>query len=269
MGADRAVACRRRRFIRWAVTRRGFPTVDAMDAIMLVLRTGMQWNALNATGVCSSSSAHRRFQEWEQAGVFHEIWRQGLLDYDEAGRDRLVVAGGRRRDEQGAARRRRRRARIPLTGPRGGEAFGPHRGAGVPVGLDHDGANRNDHKLLKGTLDSIPIERPEPTAEHPQGLCSGQGLRQPRRPRAARRLRAHAAHPRSRRGDRPQGTATRTGERAAGSSRPATPGSTATAAILIRWSKKDENHLALLQLASGLIAFKSAHATRTATALPG
>jgi putative transposase len=30
--------------------------------------------------------------------------------------------------------------------------------------------------------------------------------------------------------------------------------------ILIRWSKKDENHLALLQLASGLIAFKKAHA---------
>src|SRR4051812_39204885 len=55
----------------------------AMDAILLVLRTGMQWNALNATGVCSSSSAHRRFQEWEQAGVFHEIWRQGLLAYDE------------------------------------------------------------------------------------------------------------------------------------------------------------------------------------------
>jgi putative transposase len=55
---------------------------EAMDAILLVLRTGMQWNALNATGVCSSSSAHRRFQEWERAGLFHEIWRQGLLDYD-------------------------------------------------------------------------------------------------------------------------------------------------------------------------------------------
>ena len=53
-----------------------------MDAILLVLRTGMQWNALNASGICSSSAAHRRFQEWEQAGVFHEIWRQGLLDYD-------------------------------------------------------------------------------------------------------------------------------------------------------------------------------------------
>jgi transposase len=54
-----------------------------MDAILLVLRTGMQWNALDAIGVCNSSTAHRRFQEWERAGVFHEIWRQGLLDYDE------------------------------------------------------------------------------------------------------------------------------------------------------------------------------------------
>jgi putative transposase len=59
------------------------PDRDAMDAILLVLRTGMQWNALNLTGPCSSSSAHRRFQEWERAGVFHEIWRLGLLDYDE------------------------------------------------------------------------------------------------------------------------------------------------------------------------------------------
>lgn len=54
-----------------------------MDAILLVLRTGMQWNALDGTGVCNSSTAHRRFQQWERAGVFHEIWRQGLLDYDE------------------------------------------------------------------------------------------------------------------------------------------------------------------------------------------
>jgi putative transposase len=58
------------------------PDRDAMDAILMVLRTGMQWNALDASGICSSSSAHRRFQEWERAGVFAEIWRQGLLDYD-------------------------------------------------------------------------------------------------------------------------------------------------------------------------------------------
>jgi hypothetical protein len=36
--------------------------------------------------------------------------------------------------------------------------------------------------------------------------------------------------------------------------------------ILIRWSRKDESHLALLQLSSGLIAFKKAHlATHAST----
>jgi putative transposase len=59
------------------------PNRDAMNAILLVLRTGMQWNALSATGICSSSSAHRRFQEWSEAGVFEQFWRHGLLKYDE------------------------------------------------------------------------------------------------------------------------------------------------------------------------------------------
>jgi hypothetical protein len=40
-------------------------------------------------------------------------------------------------------------------------------------------------------------------------------------------------------------------------------------ALLIRWSKKPENHLALLQLACGLIAFKKAHSARLTGALPG
>src|SRR3989304_5302935 len=72
------------------------PDRAAMDAIFLVLRTGMQWNALNATGICSSSSAHRRFQEWAQAGVFAEFWRQGLLAYDEVkGIEGAGLAGGR------------------------------------------------------------------------------------------------------------------------------------------------------------------------------
>jgi len=60
------------------------PDRRVMNAILLVLRTGMQWNALRASGICNSSTAHRRFQEWERAGVFHEIWRRGLLDYDAA-----------------------------------------------------------------------------------------------------------------------------------------------------------------------------------------
>ena len=53
-----------------------------MDAIFFVLRTGCQWNALRETTICSSSSAHRRFQEWVAAGVFEAFWREGLLAYD-------------------------------------------------------------------------------------------------------------------------------------------------------------------------------------------
>src|SRR5437763_15956572 len=55
---------------------------SAMNAIFFVLKTGCQWNALNATGICSSSSAHRRFQEWTEAGVFRHLWRLGLSEYD-------------------------------------------------------------------------------------------------------------------------------------------------------------------------------------------
>lgn len=54
----------------------------AMNGILFVLRTGCQWNALTATGIVTSSSAHRRFMEWTRAGVFKKFWKRGLLEYD-------------------------------------------------------------------------------------------------------------------------------------------------------------------------------------------
>lgn len=59
------------------------PNRAAMDAILLVLRTGMQWNALDGTRICTCSSAYRRFREWIDAGVFAKFRRTGLLEYDE------------------------------------------------------------------------------------------------------------------------------------------------------------------------------------------
>lgn len=58
------------------------PDRRALDDIFLVLRTGMQWRALMATGLCRSSSAYRCYWEWLAAGVFWAFWRQGLLMYD-------------------------------------------------------------------------------------------------------------------------------------------------------------------------------------------
>ena len=67
----------------WGMHNPRVPDRSAMDAILFVARTGCQWNALNQTGICSSSSAHRRFMEWTEAGVFEALWRKGLLAYDQ------------------------------------------------------------------------------------------------------------------------------------------------------------------------------------------
>jgi transposase len=56
---------------------------DCLNGIFFRLRTGCQWKALSATGLCASSTAHDRFQEWAEAGVFLEFWKAGLLAYDE------------------------------------------------------------------------------------------------------------------------------------------------------------------------------------------
>ena len=58
------------------------PDRVCMDAIFFVLRTGCQWKALDATKFCPGSTAHDRFQEYVQEGVFFEMWKAGLLEYD-------------------------------------------------------------------------------------------------------------------------------------------------------------------------------------------
>ena len=52
----------------------------AMDGILLVLRTGCKWTTLDASGICSHSSAHRRFREWKTAGIFEQFRKHGLLN---------------------------------------------------------------------------------------------------------------------------------------------------------------------------------------------
>jgi transposase len=101
------------------------PRVDdrkAMDAIFFALRTGCQWNALNATGICSSSSAHRRFQEWTAAGVFEKLWAMGLKEYDalkgidwtwqsmDGAMTKAPLGGGKNRPQPHGPGQRRRQA---------------------------------------------------------------------------------------------------------------------------------------------------------------
>lgn len=102
----------------------------AMDAILFVLRTGCQWNALNGTGICSSSSAHRRFQEWTQAGVFEEFWRLGLVALDaldgidwswlamDGAMTKAPLGGEKNRPQSYGSRKRRRQTQPTDRGAR-------------------------------------------------------------------------------------------------------------------------------------------------------
>lgn len=123
-------------------------------------------------------------------------------------------------------------------------------------------------KLLRQTLCSILVARPQPTEEEPQGLCLDRGYDYPEIASLARAF-AFQPHIRARgeeielKAHNPGWKARRWVVEAAHSWLNRNRG------ILIRWCKKACNHLALLQLASGLIAFKKARAARLAQALSG
>ena len=53
------------------------------EAIVYVLRTGCQWKALPTERFGSASAIHKRFLEWQKAGVFEALWQAGLAEYDD------------------------------------------------------------------------------------------------------------------------------------------------------------------------------------------
>ena len=60
------------------------PARQVFEAVVYVLRTGCQWKALPKERFGSASAVHKRFLEWEKAGVFEAIWKAGLAEYDHA-----------------------------------------------------------------------------------------------------------------------------------------------------------------------------------------
>jgi hypothetical protein len=127
--------------------------------------------------------------------------------------------------------------------------------AGIPVGVVIDGANRNDCKLTELTIQSIPIARPPPTPDAPQGVCLDKAYDHEfvreiltnldltphirGRGEEARELRADLGH-RARRWvvERIHSWINR------------------YRAMLVRWSKKTENHAALLKFSLALITWQ-------------
>jgi putative transposase len=93
----------------------------AFEAIVYVLRTGIQWNALPRE-VGASSTVHDRFQAWERAGFFKAVWQAGLSEYDELVGIKSGMASCGRSDDESPFRRRRDRSQPDRSRQTGNQA---------------------------------------------------------------------------------------------------------------------------------------------------
>ncbi len=127
---------------------------------------------------------------------------------------------------------------------------------GIPVGLAVAGANVNDFKLARETIEGIPVKRPRPSLHRPQNLCLDKGYDYDDVRDLAVEF-GFTAHIRSR------------GEEAKLIRRSSWFKARRWVAerthswmnryrrILIRWEKKPENYTGMLHLALGCIAYQA------------
>jgi len=127
----------------------------------------------------------------------------------------------------------------------------------VPIGLAVEGANRHDMKLVRATIESMVVRRPEPTEEQPQGMCLDKGYDYEEVRETLREF-GFTAHVRSR-GEEAKSIGEEAGKRARRWVVERTHSwMNRFRRILVRWDKKPEHYLAFLHFACALIAFRAA-----------
>ena len=125
---------------------------------------------------------------------------------------------------------------------------------GIPVGLAVEGANRNDMKMVRDTVESIPVNRPEPTKDEPQGMCMDKGYDYDE-VRAIVEEFAFTAHIHER-GEEAKKLKRKAGIKARRWVVERTHSwMNKFRGILIRWSKKAENYIAMLHMAFAFIIY--------------
>ena len=157
---------------------------EMLGAILFVLRTGIQWNAL-PRAIGASTTVYDRFRAWERDGFFTRLWRAGVAEFDElVGIDWAWLAGDGAMTKApfgvAATAEAEGIGRNPTDRGKHGTKHGTKRrtlseGHGLPLAVVIAGANRTDMKLLAATLDALILARPTPTPEQPQGVCLDKG----------------------------------------------------------------------------------------------
>ena len=234
-----------------------------LGAILYVLRTGIQWNALPRE-IGASTTVYDRFREWERDGFFERLWAAGLEAFDELiGIDWewLSMDGVMTKAPFGGAATG---ANPTDRGKRGTKRSTLCEGHGLPLAIEVAGANVPDMKLAAPTLDALVVERPNPTADEPQHLCLDAGYDYDL-PRFAAAQRHYVAHIRPRGEDRAN----------ARSSDPLKKPRrwvverlhswlNRSRRLLVRWEKLECTYAAFLHLACALLCFQQCDRLRAA-----
>lgn len=150
----------------------GRPRADlraVLDGIIYRLRTSVQWDQLPRR-FGASSTVHGWFQRLVSDGVLEEIWaalvgeceQLGAVEWQWQAADGVMGKSRFSGDKRGPnpTDRAKQGTKKSILVER----------AGGPLGVVIAGANVNDHKLLAETIEAIVVERPDPK-EVAQHLC--------------------------------------------------------------------------------------------------
>ena len=129
---------------------------------------------------------------------------------------------------------------------------------GGPLGIVVAGANVHDTKLLKQTIESIVVERPEPTARSPQHLCLDKGYDNPTGHQTVKEenytphIRRIGEEKLDRKGRKRHKARRWVVERTLA-------WLSKCRAILVRYAKKSSNYLGIIKLACALLWYRRQH----------
>jgi putative transposase len=145
-----------------------------LAAILYVLRTGIQWNALPRE-LGASTTVYDRFRFWMAAGFFQQLWAAGLQEFEE-----LVGIEWEWQSLDGAMTKApfggaATGANPTDRGKRGTKRSTLSDGHGLPLAIVVAGANVHDTRLVAQTLEAVVVARPAVTADAEQHLCLDAG----------------------------------------------------------------------------------------------
>lgn len=157
------------------VGRSSTPNRVLFDALIFVLRSRCQWQAIPRETYALGSTVHGRFRHWVKQGVLVHAWQTLLHYYD---------------THVGIAWKWQALDGVITKAPLGGQATGPspvdrsktgtkrsvltdQRGA--PLAVEITGANTHDKTVALATLDGLVVERPDKVVYRRHHLCLDKG----------------------------------------------------------------------------------------------